>query len=201
MSFLLLIVIVIALLWLLARSNHSGRRLDEPPVAVKQLDNKKPATVIKPNQPVVVKPQSEVITVRPSQSVFIKPASAVVIQPGTREVLTVQPTRTLTVAPPERGAWDERGWTRNQSGNGEIYEGYYRVRDRKYRGRIETRSNGRKVSAYIYNPPREVKRHRHGACFQLVKDDWFHLHWSRPARTVDDAILYMERILDESLRG
>lgn len=201
MSFLLLIIIVIALIWLLARSNHYDRRLKEPPVAVKQLENKKPATVIKLNHPVVVKPQSEVITVRPSRTVVVKPAESVVIHPGSREVISVQPTRAISVAPPERGAWDERGWTRNQSGKGEIYEGYYRVRDRKYRGRIETGSGKRKVSAYIYNPPREVKRHRHGACFQLVKDDWFHLHWSRPARTVDDAILYMERVLDESLHG
>jgi hypothetical protein len=55
------------------------------------------------------------------------------------------------------------------------------------------------VTAYIADPPPEIRRHPHGACFQLYRDPWFQLHWSRPARNPDDAILYMERVLDESI--
>lgn len=150
----------------------------------------------------VIKPTAEIITVRPIQwqTIVIKPASAVVIQPNAVEVITVQPSRTATVTPPERGAWDERGWIKHSTGGREIYEGYYAVGTRRFRGRIEVRGKrGRNVTAYIDNPPREIKSHPHGACFQLVRDGWFILHWARPARNVDDAILYMERVLDESL--
>ena len=58
------------------------------------------------------------------------------------------------------------------------------------------------ISAYIHNPPREIKRHPHHACFQQVGigTGWFHLHWRRAPKDVDGAILYMERILNESFR-
>ena len=199
MPHLLLFVALIVVLWLLIRFNNFGKRLS-PLAFFKQVENGKPITVIKPSQPVVVKPAAELIAVMPRNTVVVKPAPVFVIQPKTAEVVTVQPTRAVTVTPPERGAWDERGWTRIINDGREIYEGYYVVGSRKFRGRIETRG-GRNIAVYIFNPPGEVKRHRHGACFQLVNNNWFHLHWSRPARNVDDAILYMERVLDESLNG
>lgn len=161
-------------------------------------------TVISPSQPVVVVPRLEVVTIRSVQreTVVIKPASVVVVQPLSVEAVTIQPSRAVQVTPPERGAWDERGWTRRANGRSEIYEGYYAVGTRRFRGRIEVRGNrGRNVTACIDNPPPEIKHHPHGACFQLVRDGWFILHWARPARNVDDAILYMERVLDESLNG
>ena len=107
----------------------------------------------------------------------------------------------MAVKVPERGAWDERGWTRKVNNHHETYEGYYLVRGRQFRGRVEARDRRREVAAYIYNPPPEIKRHAHHACLQQVGNGWFILHWARPARNVDDAILYMERVLDESLNG
>lgn len=152
----------------------------------------------------MITPTREIITIRPieQETVVIKPASAVVIQPQTVEIMTIQPSVSVTVQPPERGAWDERGWIRNINGNIEIYEGYYAVGARRFWGRIEARGNRRRnIGAYIYNPPPEIKQHRHGACFQLVSDGWFYLHWSRPARNVDDALLYVETVLNESING
>lgn len=167
------------------------------------MENEKQIAVISPSQPIVITPTREVITIQPSNQEMrvIKPTSVVVIQPQAVEVITIQPSSAITVKPPERGAWDERGWTRTINGDRETYEGYYTVGTRRFRGRIETRNRGRNIAAYIYNPPPEIKRHRHSACFQLTRNDWFYLHWARPARNVDDAILYMERVLDESING
>jgi len=168
------------------------------------MENEKTITVISPSEPIRIKPTSEIIAIRPiqRQTIVIKPASVVVVQPKAVEIITVQPSITVTVTPPERGAWDERGWIKHSNGRHEIYEGYYAVGTQRFRGRIEVRGHrGRNVTAYIDNPPPEIKYHPHGACFQLVRDDWFILHWARPARNVDDAILYMERVLDESLGG
>ncbi len=166
----------------------------------------KQIVVIKPGQPVVIKPSAETITIRPTANpIVIKPTQSVVIQPKTTEIISVQPSASVTVKPPQRGAWDERGWTRRTERGHEIYEGVYQVihkrrgETRRFRGRVQVGGWGKNISIYIYDPPPEVKRHKHGPCFQLMRDGWFHLHWSRPARNVDDAILYMERVLDESL--
>lgn len=202
MPILLFIIILIVILWLLIRFGKFGKSL--PPLAVyKQMENGKSPVVISPRQPIVIRRATEVITVRPiqRQPIVVKPAPAITIQPQAVNVVTVKSAQEITVMPPQRGAWDERGWTRTSNGGREIFEGYYMVGARRFRGRIETRNRGRKVEVYIYNPPREIKRHPHGACFQLIKDGWFYLHWSRPAQNVDDAILYMERVLDESLGG
>ncbi len=203
MPCLLFIIILVVFVWLLMQISHIGKSL--PPLApFKQMENGKPITVINSNQPIVIKQSAEVITIRPvqRQAIVVKPASVFVIKPQTVDLIKVEPSKTVTVTPPERGAWDERGWTRTINGGREIYEGYYTVATRRFRGRIEVRGNrGRNVTVYIYNPPREIKNHPHGACFQLVGDDWFMLHWARPARNVDDAILYMERVLDEALGG
>lgn len=202
MPCLLFIIILIVFLWLQIRVRHFGRRLS-PLAAFKLMENRKPTIVINLSQPIVVKPAAETITVRPMQrqAIVVKPSSVIVIQPKTVDVITVQPSQTLTVTPPERGAWDERGWTQTSDGGHVTYQGYFSVGTRQFRGRIEARNRGRDITVYIYNPPREIKHHPHGACFQLVGDDWFILHWARPARNVDDAILYLERVLDESLNG
>jgi hypothetical protein len=196
----MLFVVSVVLLWFLIRFNLSGRRL-KPSAFYKLMENENPVTIINSTQAIVIKPPTVIIKIRPSQMIVVKPAPAAIIQPKMAAVFRVQPAKAVTVSPPERGAWDERGWTRATRGGRDIYEGYYLVGTRRFRGRIESHNDRQKIAAYIYNPPREVKRHRHGACFQLVKDGWFYLHWSRPARSVDDAILYMERVLDESLNG
>ena len=61
--------------------------------------------------------------------------------------------------------------------------------------------DGPPLSVPIADPPAEVKKHRHGACLQLVEAPWFLLHWNRPPHTLDDGLLYMERMLDESLNA
>lgn len=179
------------------------------------------ATVIQPptRKPIVVKPNNSDATVTPNtvasllvtpivptivtprREVVIEPQKVLTVTPSNVPAVIVSPAQTFTVEPPPRGAWEERGWTR-QNGNGrETYEGLYILGNRRFNGRIEARNHGRNVTAYIYNPPPEIKRHAHGACFQQVGNGWFLLHWARPARTVDDALLYMERVLDESLNG
>lgn len=175
-----------------------------PPLTLfKPMENEKSITIVNPSRPVVIKPNAKIVMVRPIlQPTVIRPSSVVAILPGPTDVIMIQPSRTVTVTLPERGAWDERGWIKHSNGGREIYEGYYAVGTRRYHGRIEVRGRrGRNVSAYIYNPPPEIKHHPHGACFQLIGDGWFILHWARPARNIDDAILYMERVLDESLPG
>lgn len=163
--------------------------------------------IIAPSNPITIAP-SEPIRVIPSVSipVLVKPSNAVVVKPEKRELIKVSPTVAVTIKPPARGAWDERGWTKRTESGAETFEGFYRVNHKRsgqllqFRGRIQVSGwSSKKITVYILEPPPEVKRHRHGPCFQLIRDGWFNLHWSRPAKNVDDAILYLERVLDESL--
>lgn len=151
-------------------------------------------TLIRPSNPILIKPDSQVVVVRPSSVMQIVPNAA----PAVR----IAPARTATIRPPDRGAWDERGWTKRHARGLEIYEGGYQVGTRRFTGRIEVERRGQ-ISAFIHNPPKEIRRHRHRACFQQVGigTGWFRLHWSRSPQNVDEAILYFERVLDESFNG
>lgn len=170
--------------------------------------------VIKPptSGPTTVNPSLEIITVKPANVVHISPSSqsAVVVRPQKVTVVqpvlvpaaVVRPAIAVRVDPPKRGAWSERGWTMRTEGHNQVYEGNYHAGKRTFSGRIQVEGRSR-ITAFIHNPPAEIKRHRKGPCFQQcgLGTGWFILHWRRSAQNVDDAILYMERILDESLRS
>jgi hypothetical protein len=157
----------------------------------------KPPTLVSPARAVQITPVAPAVVVR------VSAPPPFVIQPSPAANVTIHPTRAISIQPPQRGAWDERGWTRRTNQGQDIYEGSYQVmerrsgRQRSFDGRIAV--NQGHITAYISDPPAEIKKHRHGPCFQLHRVPWFQLHWNRPAQNPDDAILYMERVLDESL--
>jgi hypothetical protein len=117
----------------------------------------------------------------------------------------IGPKPAHTVTPPPRFAWDEKRWHRDDTNGRTEVCGKYRVYDRR-RGfwrEFDGHLTGNRgiISAYIADPPLEVKHHRHGACFQLVQHPWFRLHWNTQPQTIDDALLYMERVLDEAINS
>ncbi len=156
--------------------------------------------LIGPSKPIVIPPSAEMLVVRPKAVVRIEPTGVTRIIPRSVATLKVEPARPATIRPPRRGAWDERGWTRRNDGTRQTYEGHYQTGERRFRGRIEVERRDR-ISAFIHNPPAEIRRHRHHACFQQIGigTGWFRLHWRRSPRNVDEAILYFEQVLDESL--
>ena len=167
-------------------------------------------TLIRPSNPIAVGPSGSPLIIRPSTLVQVRPRTLLEIRPSQTTSVTIRPAiataimpiRAETIRPPERGAWDERGWTRRRDGNNEVYEGQYQVGDRRFRGRIEVGRRNR-IQAYIHEPPREIRRHRHHACFQQhgMGTGWYILHWQRSPRNVDEALLYFEQILDESINN
>jgi hypothetical protein len=144
-------------------------------------------------------PTHDAVVVRAEQSIRIGPE----LEPRDRvsSALVIGPQPSLRVEPMPRPVWDDLGWIERDTGSQRIYEGDYVVTHRggrsHFRGRIVER--GATVAAYVADPPAAIKRHRKGPCFQLVEPPWFKVHWHRPARTVDDALLYVQRILHEVL--
>ena len=166
-------------------------------------------TLITPSIPITVRPSGHPVTIRPSSVIHIRPRSAVESDrrcsqalPFARRSLHRSARPGGNGSSPGRGAWDERGWTRRRDARNEVYEGEYQVGDRRFRGRIEVGRTNR-IQAYIHEPPREIRRHRHHACFQQygIGTGWYVLHWSRAPRNVDEALLYFEQILDESINN
>ena len=158
------------------------------------------ATVITPIRPTVIRPFPRPVTIRPSVVIRIQPVAVTRIIPRPIEATRIVPLIPTIVRPPGRGAWAERGWARRTENGKSIYEGSYQVGSRRYQGRVEVERRGR-ISAFIHNPPPEIRRHRHRACFQQlgVGTGWFTLHWRRAPGNVDEAILYFEQVLDESI--
>lgn len=149
-----------------------------------------------------VSPQSkkEVIVVNPSSSVVVGP-SPILVEPKTR--IRIEPTNSIQVIPLRRGAWDEKGWTYHRNNGYRLYRGYYEVtsgmnkQPYRYQGKIEVAN--RDITPYIASPPISIKDHPKGPCFSRSTGDWFRVHWHSPPDNVDDAILYIEKLLSEVL--
>lgn len=158
----------------------------------------------------VVQPQTE-----PSAAVVVgpqdpdRPVTVVDLQ----DVRVVRPLPEQEVKPcdvpvanrPPRAAWDEKGWRQTTTNGEQVFEGFYQATDkrkkvRRFPGRITTQ--GTKVSAFIADPPAELRHHPKNPCFQRYAQDgthtWFYLNWARPAQDAETALLYVERVLDES---
>jgi hypothetical protein len=146
------------------------------------------AFVIGPSEPIVVAPSA---------------TDTLVIGPSCEPPVLVAPPQALTVDPPQRAAWDDRGWLKKSENGQEVYEGNYQIADqrsgqtRRFRGVIVV--NRGEVLPYIADPPAELQRHPKHPCFQLFRAPWFKIHWERAAGNVDDAILYIQRVLDEAI--
>jgi hypothetical protein len=59
---------------------------------------------------------------------------------------------------------------------------------------------GLPAQVYLYDPPAFMKRHEHGSCLQLLRpnDNWFKLHFEKPATDFAEAYTYVEYLLTEA---
>ncbi len=150
-------------------------------------------------QRILVAPSlTTVITIGPSEPILVEPIreEILTIGPSTDQPIVVRPSETAIIEPPQRGAWDERGWIRSRNNGTNQYEGFYEIQTRtgqvrRFQGRVVV---DRVVAVpYIAEPPPEIRRHPKGPCFMLVAAPWFKVNWANPAHNVDDAILYVEK--------
>jgi hypothetical protein len=125
----------------------------------------------------------------------------IVVGPPSRTV--VGPVARPVVEKVRRPAWDEKEWVRTEESQGTVYRGHFRAgqngRTRAFEGRIV--QGKRELAAYIGDPPPEIRRHPKGPCFSLISGSWFRVHWHKAPDDPDNAILYVETILNEALNG
>lgn len=141
------------------------------------------------------------IVIGPSLPIQVTPMHPAQIVVGPSRTVIVRPAKILIVEPPRRGVWLEKGWAFDRVGDHETYQGSFQVTKQStgqplsYAGRIEILRQ--EIATYIFNPPAAIRLHPKGPCFSLIGQSWFRIHWHRPPINVDDAILYVEHILDE----
>lgn len=93
--------------------------------------------------------------------------------------------------------WQEKGWTRENDGT---YCGLFEVPNRgKWSGEIQF-AGSRLKAIYIYDPPQVVRRHSKWTCFAHCGNGWYTIHMHKLPRNADEAILNVERILNEAHR-
>jgi hypothetical protein len=198
---LVALLLVFGLPWVRRRE-----RKDRPNIPADESES--PLLVIGPSEEVVAEPPSApALVIGPTEPILVRPSSAeaLVIGAAREAPVVVAPPRALTVEPPQRAAWDDRGWVKRTENGQEIYEGHYQIADhrsghiRRFRGVIVV--NRGEILPYIADPPAELRRHPKHPCFQLFRPPWFKMHWERAAGNVDDAILYIQRVLDEAING
>jgi hypothetical protein len=165
-----------------------------------------PALIVGPSPSVLIAPSAApTLTVYPSTdlAVVVGPQSPppILVSPRRPEIV-VAPAPVATIKPPPRGTWEERGWTRHGIRGREAYDGQYEITERtsgqrrRFPGRIEMHQGI--ARPFVANLPDGIQRHPKWPCFhQAGKSGWFEVNWAHPARHGDEAILYVERVLDE----
>ncbi|MGC8959360.1 MAG: hypothetical protein ACP5OO_06180 [Chloroflexia bacterium] len=189
------------LVWLRARPTSDPSAGPEPHPGMSTAGRQNPTFLtIGPTEPIVVGPG----TFHPGDTRAIQENRCRGESTRRGPPLVIEPSRPLAIGPRPRDAWEEQGWTRRRKDGTWVYEGYYRVwdrygRQRRFPGQIIMRSG--EVCPYIADPPAELRTHPKGPCFMLTQAPWFRVHWHRPARNADEAILYIEQVLAEALNG
>lgn len=141
--------------------------------------------------------RSDLMTIGPSAD------KAVVVGPRAVKEITIGPG-VLVTTDSNRPMWEEKGWQQTIEQGSAAYAGHYAVLDelhknwRRFQGVVVMEAGI--AQPYIEDPPPEIRHHPKGPCFMLCagSTSWFKLHWNTPAQHVDEAILYVERVLYES---
>lgn len=120
--------------------------------------------------------------------------------PGGGSAPPAMPTKSRTSTPKgtlirrhSQRLHEERGWRIE----GNTARGYYRTARGSFGGRIEGVGSA-KPRYFISDPPRELLKGPHGACFAQRSKHEFSIHWNRQPRTIDEGILRVEHTILES---
>jgi hypothetical protein len=108
----------------------------------------------------------------------------IIIKPGYAERKIIRPRKIPYL--------EERGWQKN--GNG--YEGYYTTKKGSWRGKLKQIAG--QWDFYILDPPKELLKGEHQACFKHVGNNLWWIHWSKKPGTASEGILNIERLIEKT---
>jgi len=89
--------------------------------------------------------------------------------------------------------WQDKGWTKS----GDTYTGFFSINSQRWPGVIKWHKRGL-WDCHISNPPGGLWEHPHAQCFSYIGKGKYSVHFARQPKTVDAAIITVERILNEA---
>lgn len=92
--------------------------------------------------------------------------------------------------------WQQRGWRRS----GDTYSGTYQTRHGSFIGIVEDRGFG-DIRFYLSDPPDQVRRSCHWACFQPRRSKGYQVHMSTRPADISSGILTIERLVTDAFEG
>jgi hypothetical protein len=96
----------------------------------------------------------------------------------------------------ELAYWQERGWTRQSN----TYYGTYQTAYDSFRGMIEDRGWGN-FKFYMFDPPGELRRSSHWACFAPRGEKGFLVHMAHRPADISSGIMTIERLITDAFEG
>lgn len=92
--------------------------------------------------------------------------------------------------------WQQRGWTRS----GNLYTGNYQTPYGAFSGMAEDQG-GNFFRFYLFDPPAEVRRSSHWACFQPRRNKGYLVHMATMPADIGSGIMTIERLITEAFQG
>jgi hypothetical protein len=162
--------------------------------------------LVSPREPTVVGPgQRKLSIIGPPTTVTIGPGENGATSKAISSQYVIKPAAHPTVAPHPRPYWDERGWTRRRVNGYWAYRGSSQVFEertgewRTFTGQVFEETD--KAVPHIDRLPPQVKRHPKWVCFHRKRDGSYYLDWRTPAADADEAIMYVEDVLCDSINN
>lgn len=113
------------------------------------------------------------------------------LDPEDREAIEV-----IRVAPKDRPLWESKGWKQS----GQQLLGFYETSGHAVRGLVD-RIDSPRPDFYVFDPPPELRQHRHWICFRQVREGVFWIHFRPAPANADEGILTVERLLADAFHG
>ena len=92
--------------------------------------------------------------------------------------------------------WKQNGWQKS----GKTYSGDYRTPYGEYGGVIEEDFLN-SYSFFIYDPPAELKNHKHWQCFSCKGNGKYQIHFSEKPEDISSGIITIERLISEAFEN
>lgn len=108
--------------------------------------------------------------------------------------MTAATTRAVVLRRKPIPWWKRAGW---QCTAPNQYEGWYRTTHGSWKGKVVCRPDGTPRDFYIFNPPRQLRKHPKARCFRYQGNGRCKVHYCSKPKDITGGIMEIQRLLGE----